>query len=118
MVIDRVKGAFPQGEGLGDEGRKIFLAGVHLGDQNLDLVFSIAVERLEFGWFDPFPINSEQREPLFLGPTGDLGVETFAPADEWSQEAQVFGGTELRADTFHDVRGGLTNEGMTPSGVW
>ena len=117
VVIDRIEGAFPQGEGLGDKGGKVFLAGVDLGDQDFDLVFAIAVEGLKFGWFDPLPVDPQQGESLFLGPAGDFGVETLATPDERGQKAEVFGGAELGADPFNDVRGSLSDRRLAGVGI-
>jgi len=116
VVIDRIEDALAQGEGLGDEGGKVLLAGVYLGDQDFDLVFPIAVERLEFGGFDPFAVDPEQGESFFLGPSGDLGVEAFATTNERGQQAKVFGGAELGADAFDDVGRGLADGWL--AGIW
>jgi hypothetical protein len=53
-----------------------------LADQHFNLMFFVAVERLEVRRLDPLTIDPKQFVPLFDGPAGDFGMETFSPSDQ------------------------------------
>ena len=117
LGIQGIEGAFAQGEGLRDEGGKIFSLGGDLVDEEIDLVFLVSIQGLELLRFDPFAIHPQQLKALFDGPTGDLGMEPFAPANQGGQQIEALGGTELASNPLDDIGGRLADGGFPRLGV-
>ena len=88
-AIDGIEGAFSERQSLGNEDRKVFLAGGKLPHQQFNLVLFVAIQRLELFWLDPLSVHAEEFVPFLDGPASDFGMKAFATAYERGEQIEA-----------------------------
>ena len=116
-AIDGVESSFSERKGLRYENRQIFSPGGELADQHFNLMFFVAVERLEVRRLDPLTIDPKQFVPLFDGPAGDFGMETLSPSNQGGEQVETFGFSKLGFDPLNNVGGILADGGFPRVGI-
>lgn len=66
------------------------MLGLQVGDDDFDVVFFVSVEFLKGVDARESAVGAHEFVALISDPSGDGLVVTFASADEWSAEVEVF----------------------------